>query len=112
MNGVLLQRPVTYWMCPSCGRRHQTTELRVHSSLHECPALGGVIAPFIEVTGEDDPALKSVRHKVIEREDYVGEETGVFHDEHGKAVMAVHTERADGSHDTHVFAPVASLRIG
>ena len=48
-----------------------------------------------------------VRHMPVERADYIGRERGVRHDNRGRAVMAVRTERADGSNDTAVFAPTA-----
>jgi hypothetical protein len=45
-----------------------------------------------------------VHHRVIERGDYIGSERVA----HG-GVMAVHSERPDGSHDTHVFAATATV---
>lgn len=95
------------WECPSCGRRHVTREPRPHSELHACPAQHGLMVPFVEVHGTE---LKkhSVRHVPVEREDYVGTEEGVRFDSEGRAVMAVRTERADGSNDCHVFATAAT----
>lgn len=92
--------PSKRWECPSCGLQHVTREPRPHTPMHPCPGLRGLLAPFVEVVGE----LKknSVRHVAVEREDYIGDEQGV-----GR-VMAVRTERADGSNDCHVFAPAAS----
>ena len=44
--------------------------------------------------------------RLIERGDWIGRERT----QHG-GVMAVHSERPDGSHDTRVFAPAATARI-
>lgn len=106
---VPLLDPTKHWECPSCGRQHVTKTAQVTSELHACPAQHGLAVPFVEVTGSE---LKrgTVRHVAVERGDYVGSEVGVRHDSEGKAVMAVRTERADGSNDVHVFAPSATAR--
>lgn len=105
MTVPILQPPIHRWECPSCNRRHITRTAAVTSELHRCPAQKGMIVPFVEVTGTD--LRPGMRHVLIERGDYEGTEVGVRHDGEGRAIMAVHTERADGSHDTHVFAPAA-----
>lgn len=112
MRGVLLEHQEKHWECPSCGRQHVTRTAQVTSELHACPSQRGMIVPFVEVISNAGIAKHSVRHVVVERGDFIGSELGVRHDAEGKAVMAVHTERADGSHDTHVFAPAAQARIG
>jgi hypothetical protein len=99
--------PVHYWECASCGLRHITRTHLVTSELHPCPALKGVITPLTEVT--ERGLTERLHHRVIERGDYIGGERGVRHDADGKAVMAVQTERADGSHDTAVFAATAQI---
>jgi hypothetical protein len=71
-----------------------------------------MIVPFVEVVSNAGIPKHSMRHVVVERGDFIGSEVGVRHDAEGKAVMAVLTERADGSHDTHVFAPAARAKIG
>jgi hypothetical protein len=52
--------------------------------------------------------LKGVHHKVIYREDYVGQERGLVYKD-GKPVMALQTEREDG-YDTIVFPGTATVR--
>jgi hypothetical protein len=107
MRAVVLEVPEKRWECPSCQRQLVTRTASITSELHRCPMQAGMIVPFVEVVSNAGIPKHSMRHVVIERGDYIGEEIGVRHDESGKAVMAVHTERADGSHDTHVFAPAA-----
>ena len=52
-----------------------------------------------------------VRVTAVDREDYVGEDEGrVTTDENGRPVMAVRTDRQDGSNDLAVMAPTATLR--
>jgi len=67
-------------------------------------------APFVEVpAGRDGLGRYAARHELVERGDYVGDETGVaFLD--GRPVMAVRTDRADGSNDATVFAPTANVK--
>ena len=97
--------PVHYWECPSCGFQHVTKTVAITSELHLCPKKAGLMVPLVEV---DEYGLKErLHHRVIERGDYIGSEIGVRHDANRQAVMAVHTERSDGSHDTHVYAPIA-----
>lgn len=95
------------WECPSCGRQVITHEPRPHSELHACPAQHGLVVPFVEVQGTG-LARNTVRHVPVEREDYIGSEKGVRFDDEGRPVMAVRTERADGSNDCHVFATAAT----
>lgn len=99
------------WECPSCGKQHKTKDQRIITPMHPCVKLKGIMAPYVEVPrGKQHLDKHTHVHRVIEREDYVGKEKGVMHDENGKAVMAVHTERESG-HDTTVFAAVATLRM-
>lgn len=93
------------WECPSCGGQHVTHEPRPHVPMHPCKGLGGLLAPFVEVHG--DLVKGSVQHRVVEREDYVGDEQGVPMID-GRPIMAVRTERADGSNDVHVFPGTAT----
>lgn len=97
------------WECPSCGGQHVTTEPRPHVPMHPCKGLHGLLAPFVEVTG-GELGKGSVQHRVVEREDYIGDEHGITFDGTGRAVMAVRTERADGSNDAHVFPGTAQGR--
>jgi hypothetical protein len=96
------------WECPSCGLQHVTREARPHTPMHDCRALAGLLAPFVAVTGAELNRHQQ-RLVVVDREDYVGNEI-VRTDGNGRPVMAVRTERADGSNDCHVFAPTATYR--
>lgn len=71
---------------------------------HPCPNFNGFSVPLVEVIKGD--ALKKLahRHVVIGRDDYVGNEEVQFGPD-GKPIMALRTERADGSHDTRIYAP-------
>lgn len=108
MRGIVLEAPERHWECPSCGIQYITKEARPHQPMHPCPGLRGLLAPYVEVYGSE---LKkySVRHKLIEREDYVGKEI-VTTDSTGTPFVAVYTERADGSNDCHAFAGMAQAK--
>jgi hypothetical protein len=98
----------TYWLCASCGFRDLTSEAQPHSRYHDCPAQRGLSVPLTEVKGNVDTLAGEVRHVVVEREDYEGDEHGLRHDADGRSIQAVRTERADGSNDCHVF-PAAAI---
>lgn len=100
--------PTKRWECPSCGVQHVTHEARPHVPMHPCRSLRGILAPFVEVHGIELDRSRQ-RHVVVDREDYVAGEL-VRTDADGRPVMAVVTERADGSNDCHVFAPTATNR--
>ena len=106
----ILPAPVRRWQCPSCEARHVTTEARPHTPMHACPRHGGLTAPYVEVpAGRDSLGRHAARHQPVERGDYIADETGVtFLD--GRPVMAVRTERADGSNDATVYAPTANTK--
>lgn len=106
-NVPILQPVEKWWECPTCHGQHVTREPRPHTPMHQCVALQGLLAPFVEVHTNEGIRRGSVRHRVIEREDYVGNEVGLRYVDR-TAVSAIHTERADGSHDTAVFAPAAT----
>ena len=99
MKPLILEPPVKLWDCPSCGAEHATREARPHVPMHECRAMRGCSVPFIERGGPRSHV------RVVERDDYVGDELVYAPD--GRPVMAVVTERADGSNDVHAFAPTA-----
>lgn len=86
------------WECPNCDQTAVTSEALPHTRFHFCPKLG-LTAPMVEA---------GVRAKVekVEREDYIGGED-VQYDDQGRPVMAVVTERGDGSNDVAVYAPTA-----
>lgn len=102
----ILEAPERRWECPTCGRQHVTREHRPHTPMHHCAGLAGLWTPFVAVHGRE-LARHSVRHVAVEREDYVAGERGIRYAD-GRAVMAIRVERADGSNDCHVFAPVAT----
>lgn len=103
--------PERWWECPGCGYQHKTTVGGVISPTHPCGDVGGISVPLVQVDTNAGIRPGTVRHRVIEREDYVGAEHGVMTDNRGRAVMALHTERADGSHDTRVYAPTATAIV-
>lgn len=96
-------RPHHRWACPSCEALHETFDARPHTPMHPCPALRGLLAPFV-------PWREKVveRHVVVERQDYVGDEVGVRFDDDGRAITSLRTERPDGSNDSLAFAPTAT----
>lgn len=91
------------WSCPSCGLETVTQEAKPHVPMHPCPKMGGLVASFSEVD-----AKQKTRHVMVEREDYVNNETVTTVD--GRPIMALRTEREDGSADVSVFAPLANLK--
>ena len=111
MVGVLLQAPERHWECPSCGIQHVTREARPHTPMHRCPKHAGLDMPYAPVHGRAQQLRRGeVVHRIVERGDYTNGDRGIAMS-NGLAVMAVHTERNDG-HDTHVYAPVATARVG
>lgn len=105
MNTVILD-PTKKWGCPSCGGLHLTREARPHTPFHQCPALNGLTAPYVEIVHGSELDPRTVRHVPIDREDYVGSED-VQTDDNGRPIMALDTQRADGSNDRTVYAPTA-----
>jgi len=90
----MIVTPVRQWECPNCSFTDVTHEARPHSRFHACAGLHGLSAPMVQ-------AGQRVRVTAVDREDYIGtEKVG--------PVMAVKTERADGSNDVAVFAPTAT----
>lgn len=103
---ALILDPSKRWECPSCHHRHITHEPRPHVPMHPCPALHGLTAPYVELTGDElDP--RAQRHRLVERDDYVGDEV-VQTDSRGRPVMALITDRADGSNDCTVYLGTAT----
>jgi hypothetical protein len=91
---------MTRLVCPNCTL---TAPAALGTVMHTCPGLAGLSVPL-------QPEGSRVRHVVVEREDYVGSED-VQTDDNGRPVMAVLTERPDGSNDTVVYAPAARGRV-
>lgn len=95
---MILEPPVRYWECPHCNTRDATREAQPHTRFHDCPGLG-ITAPMVGQGSGD-------RTVAVIREDYVGRED-VRLTADGVPVMAIRTERPDGSNDLAVFAPTA-----
>ncbi len=85
------------WECPRCKATDVTRGPKLNR-FHNCPAMGGLTAPMVE-------ANTRVKVTIVEREDYVGDETVTSVD--GRPIMSVVTEREDGSNDVVVYAPAA-----
>lgn len=98
---TFLEAPVRWWKCPNCDVVDRTQRPDVHTQFHDCRALG-VTIPLIEVS--DPEARPDGRQVVVEREDYLGAENA-------DPMMAVRTERGDGSNDCTVFAPTARINL-
>lgn len=95
----VLQAPEQRWECASCT---VTAVTRGETNrYHQCAGLAGILAPLV-------PAGSGARILALEREDYVGSEI-VARDGNGRPVMAVVTERPDGSNDVMVNVPTAQI---
>jgi len=100
MSEVLLDAPVRDWHCPACDLRDRTQQPGVYTQFHNCPALGGIGIPLVEVRSHNHNA--DARQVLVEREDYIGKSSA-------SPVAAVRTERGDGSNDCTVFPEPAKL---
>ena len=101
---TIILEPITkYWACPDCDVVDRTQRSEVESRMHNCGAYGFMTVPLVQVNRADDKP--DARHTLLEREDYVGNEVGV-----GR-YMSIRTERADGSYDQAVYAPVAAISV-
>lgn len=107
----VLLNPEHHWECISCGRQEVTrTPGKVVTPLHPCKAHNGLDVPYTEVPpGKQELRKHAARHVLREREDYIGQEVVRYHN--GRPIMALVTERADGSNDARVYAPVAQARL-
>lgn len=88
------------WECPNCDHTDVTRQAGPHSRFHPCRGLKGLSAPMV-------PAGTRCKVEARERDDYVGAEH-VQTDGEGRPVMAIVTERWDGSNDVAVLAPCAT----
>lgn len=99
---VILTPPEQRWVCPNC------TEFAItvgeSNRYHECRGLAGLCAPMV-------PEGMRCVVRALEREDYVGDEL-VQYDGNGRPIMAIVTERFDGSNDLVVNAPTAQGGVG
>ena len=102
MRGLLLRPPPQDWECPNCPVTDRTVGRT--NRFHTCAGLGGITAPMV-------PAGSGARVRAVEREDYVGREL-VPLDGNGRPIMAVVTERPDGSNDVMVNVPTARVAGG
>lgn len=90
------------WECPNCPATDRTRPLPPNASqFHTCPGLHMLTAPLVRA-GTD------CRVVACGREDYLRGEIQRAGDD-GRPYMAVRTERADGSADVAVFAPLAHM---
>lgn len=101
-------RPTQWWECPSCHKQHVTHSAKIITPMHECGGLRGLMAPYVQVHNNHGIRRGTVRHLAVERGDYVNGELGLRSDGEGRVIMAVRTERADGSNDCHVFPAAAT----
>jgi hypothetical protein len=67
---------------------------------HRCPALAGLNVPLALVG-------QQARHVLVERDDLVNGQAGLV-DINGRIISSVVLERADGSNDCTVLAPVST----
>lgn len=95
--------PPTVWVCANGCPAVDCTPGTVANRFHACLAMGGLTSPLV-------PEGSRARVIAVEREDYVGQEDVQYDWNTGRAVMAIVTERPDGSNDTAVLAPTAYVR--
>lgn len=92
------------WACPNCHLSERTRPQPPNSSrMHNCPKLHGLTAPLV-LEGTD------CKVTAVERGDYLRDEKQRTGDD-GRPYMAVVAERADGTNDAWVFAPVAVFGV-
>lgn len=99
----LLSPPPTRWVCSNGCGVFDVTPAGLPNRFHTCRVLGGITAPLVA-----EGSL--VRVRAVEREDYVGKEI-VQYDGFGRPIMAVVTDRPDGSNDIAVMAPTARMKV-
>jgi hypothetical protein len=102
-RGVVLTPPPRQWECPHCWDR-AVTPWDVPNRFHDCPALAGITAPMV-------PAGSGARVRTVEWDDYTGNRD-VQHDDNGRPIAAVYTDRPDGSNDCIVLPSTAHGRMG
>jgi len=91
----------TRWSCPNCTQTALTTQAQPHTRFHQCRGLHGLTAPLTE----DGTRC---RIYAVERDDYVSGEAVQLAPGDGRPYMSVITERADGSNDCTVYAPLVT----
>lgn len=108
METVILN-PTRHWECAACGRQHVTKDARPITPLHGCTKMKGLSVPYVQVVKGQALKKNSVRVVLNEREDYIGKENVQTLD--GRPIMNLITERADGSNDIRVYAPMAKASM-
>ena len=88
MTTLILEAPIRWWKCPSCGLTDRTEKAGVFTQFHACPAVGGACIPLVEVHDVDDKP--DARQLIVPSEVSPG-------------MASVRTERGDGSNDCTVF---------
>jgi hypothetical protein len=96
VSEVILEAPIRNWKCPSCGIEDQTQRADAHTQFHNCPALGDVSIPLVEVRHLDEKV--KARQLAVERDD-------------GPGLASIRTERLDGSNDCTVFPSTAVIDL-
>jgi hypothetical protein len=91
------------FVCPNCPAWYVEPNPSAPQRFHPCPGLKGILAPGV-LEGSD------CKVEAVVREDYVGIDAPHLDDD-GRPIMAVRTERADGSNDIAVMAPCAVMVI-
>jgi hypothetical protein len=87
------------WECPRCTATARTSASDPRAPMHDCTGLAMLSVPMVKAGEHADV-------RVIEREDYVGDED-VRHDAAGRPIMRTEVEHADGHVDVWVYAPTA-----
>ena len=100
MNTNVLEPRARFFKCPSCDITERSYLDK--SPDHRCKELKGLTVPLERTEYPNNEA--TTRHKLIEREDYIGKSGG-------HRIMASQLERPDGSYDTNVYAPTARLDL-
>lgn len=90
------------WACTRCGERQKTDVDPYYAPMHQCHGMAGMSVPFTREGAK-------VHMTAVEREDYVANEI-VQYDGHGRPVMTIVQEYADGHTDATVYAPTAQMR--
>lgn len=91
-----------HWECPRCPQQHITNRPDIHTPMHHCVGMRGVLVPFVQAGVKAD-------FRINDRQDYLGSDT-VHTDRDGNVVMSVTTLREDGE-DCVVHAPCVNIHL-
>lgn len=100
---MILEPPSVYWECPNCTQR-ATSNAPQQVPFHACRGLHGFNVALV-------PEGSRSHVRAVHREDYVGNEESLTYDSDGRPVMAIVTERPDGSNDCVVLPPTATSTV-